>query len=112
MSSDSGIGDKDDGKGVSWGVVEEVLFARDQGLGTVPSSGLFPLGFGEEEGRIEIPVDVHETAHQVRLIERAEKLGISVETCAEDGYRALETRQFDYRRGKNPLFHSSTEEER
>lgn len=111
ISSESGAGK--DTKGVSWGTVEEVLFSRDQGTGSVPSSGLFPLGFGDEEGRLEVAVDVHESASQVKLIERAEKLGIAVELSGgEEEYKALETRQFDYRPGKNPLFGSCSEEER
>ena len=110
-------------KTVTWGVVEEILFSRDQGLGTVPSSGLFALGFGVEEGRQEFSVAQHVSHSQVRLIERAQQLGLSLSssnssTCTdslrevEAAYKVLETRQFDYRSGKNPLFHSSTEDER
>jgi hypothetical protein len=108
-------------RSVTFGVVEEVLFARDQGLGSVPSSGLFPLGFGPEEARVLIPVDLHVSSSQVKLIERAQRLGISMEQERGGGggdkkeeveFKMLETRQFDYRRGKNPLFRSSTEDER
>lgn len=103
-------------RGVSWGDVEEVLFHRDQGLGSVPSSGLHPLGFGPalEEDRVRVSIDVHVSSSQVRLIERARELGLVSAESGEGGYKQLETRQFDYKKGsgKNPLFHSSTEEER
>ena len=100
-------------KSVSWGVVEEVLFVREQGLVSVPSSGLFPLGFGVEVDRAEIPVDLHVSTSQVNLIERAQKLGITIDPGEDDNkFRVLETRQFDYRKGKNPLFHSLKEDER
>lgn len=106
-------------KTVTWGVVEEVLFLRDQGLGSVPSSGLYPLGFGAEESPREVcSVAQHVSASQVRLIQRAQRLGIILsdssnsDSSMDPEYKALETRQYCHRSGTNPLFHSSTEEER
>lgn len=100
-------------KSVSWGEVEEILFTREQGIGAVPSSGLYPLGLGTEvlDARDIVSVDHHVSMGQVRLIERALKLGICVDQN-DNEYECLETRQFDYRHGKNPLFHASNEDER
>mmetsp|Transcript_3269 Transcript_3269/g.5096 ORF Transcript_3269/g.5096 Transcript_3269/m.5096 type:complete len:408 (+) Transcript_3269:269-1492(+) len=114
-------------KHVQWGKVEEVLFSRDMGLHTVPNSGLYPLALGEECERRENSIDEHESSKQMELLQRALEYGIDLSDIgglnageyedADDGeattrYRPLETRQYDYRRGSNPLFRPLPEPER
>jgi hypothetical protein len=115
-------------RGLQWGFVEEVLFSRGLSMDTVPSDGSYPLGLGAEVGRCRGTVDEAEEQRSVALLDRAVALGVvhrsQVAVSAEGEARsmhlveaeapalALETRQFDYKRGKNPLFGRLTEHDR
>ena len=107
-------------KKVNWGFVEEYLFSRDISFDTVPSKGLYPLGLGKYEGCVTVSVEEHIARSQDLLQERARLRGIDISAKLDDASRAtqsqpisiLETRQYDYRVGLNPLFHSVDEDER
>ena len=98
-------------KRVSWGKVDEILFRRDISYDKVPSNGLYPLGLGVEEGVETWVLDEFSSTQQAALIARANEKGLFALT-GSSSLSPLETRQFDYRTGKNPLFQSLTEEER
>jgi hypothetical protein len=97
----------------------------------VPYSGNFPLGLGEEVGRYVSTIDQHFAATQIRLLERATEIGLDISAIVdphadpeaedtpsevdEDAVTpriSLETRQFDYRHGYNPLFRPLSEADR
>jgi hypothetical protein len=115
-------------RGIQWGFVEEVLFSRSISMDTVPSDGSYPLGLGAEVGKSRGTVDDAEEQRTVALLDRAVALGVvhrsqaagSAEgevmslhlVEAEAPVLALETRQFDYKRGKNPLFGRMSEHDR
>lgn len=102
-------GEVDHSKHVNWGNVEEILFSRDIGLGSVPSKGVYPLGLGVFERKDQFTIDIYEELSQSSLREKAKRLGISY---VEGGGTVLETRQYDFCGKTNPLFSSLTEEER
>lgn len=102
-----------------------------QGFHNVPYSGNFPLGLGEEVSRCVSTIDEHLAATQIRLLERATEIGLDVSAITEPYADAdaedtpsevdedainprisLETRQFDYRHGYNPLFRPLSEADR
>jgi hypothetical protein len=114
-----------DQKHVHWGDVNEVLFERDIGEGTVPNSGLYPVALGDECARVTSTVDDHTQTQQLNLLQRVVDMGLSLESlyisssasAADDEdaskSRHLETRQFDYKKGSsNPLFTPLPETER
>lgn len=115
-------------RALRWGFVDEVSFSRGVSMDTVPSDGSYPLGLGAEIGRSHGSVDEVQEHRNTALMERAIALGVvhssqaagSAEgearsmhlVEAEAPALALETRQFDYKRGKNPLFGRLTEHDR
>ena len=96
-------------KCISWGLVEEITFSRDIALDVIPSKGYLPLGLGELEGREIYSLEDYLKYRESDLAERAHTR-ISPNNCME--YNYLETRQFDYREGVNPLFHATDETDR
>lgn len=104
-------------KKVSFGDVEEVCFSRGLAFDRVPSDGSYPLGLGAEVSRCSYTVDENVNMLQGELIQRAIELGMSLEHMADEGdeakeFKPLETRQFDYKSGKNFLFRRLSEEDR
>lgn len=104
-------------KSVSFGDVDEVQFSMTFAFDRVPSDGSYPLGLGEEVGRRNFSVDERTSMQQAELIQRAIDLGISLEHMTIDGpdgpqLSPLESRQFDYKNGKNQLFSRLSEEDR
>ena len=106
-------------KNVRWGSVDEIKFARDIAFDAIPSDGMFPIGLGVEVSRANVPIDESVAAKQADLLRRAMSMGMSLEQLSKsspDGststFSPLETRQFDYKTGKNPLFARMSEQER
>ena len=104
-------------KKVSFGNVDEICFSRGLAFDRVPSDGSYPLGLGAEVSRCTYTVDEKVNLLQGELIQRAIELGISLEHMTNEGdeskeFSPLETRQFDYKSGKNFLFSRLSEEDR
>lgn len=105
-------------KHVHWGLVDEIEFSRGLAFDRIPSDGVHPLGLGEEVGRATVSVDEKVSIQQSDLMRRAKELGMplgGVAVTNPDGTTRLspfETRQFDYKSGKNILFSRLTEHER
>ena len=113
VSSNGGAG----GKSVSFGHVDEIEFSRAFAFDRVPSDGSYPLGLGDEVSRRQYSVDDRISQQQAELIQRAMELGVSLERMSVEGpdgpqLSPLESRQFDYKNGKNPLFSRLSEEDR
>lgn len=115
-----------DPKHVHWGDVNEFLFARDIGEGTVPNSGLYPVALGDECARVTTTVDDYTHTQQLNLLQRVVDMGLSLDSLnisspasgeSDDAVTSkscyLESRQFDYKKGtSNPLFSPIPETER
>ena len=102
---------------VSWGHVDEISFGRSMSFDRIPSDGTYPLGLGEEVSRRQITVEEKTNMQQTELIQRAMKMGVPLDgfkstSSGNDEVSLLESRQYDYKSGKNPLFSRLSEKDR
>ena len=94
-------------KQLRFGTVRTRTFERCLGSDVVPGDGGWPLGMGRtlHEWKMETTVDEYEASKNERLLQRLERLKLP-QTIP------LETRPWDYKPDKNPLFQLLTEKDR